>query len=182
MTHSLTLTKSVFKNKILVTAAAIVSAVALPQIFHLIGAASGLGVSPGETFLPMHLPVLLAGLLFGPMVGAFAGAISPLLSYTLTGMPFQAMLPFMVTELTVYGLVAGWLSSVDMNLFVKILMVQISGRVARFLAIAIAVYAFGSNMNITQSWSVILSGLPGIILQWSLLPLLIFWLKNTANK
>ena len=47
------------------TVIAVASAVALPQIFHLLGLVSNLGTSIGETFLPMHLPVIMAGLLAG---------------------------------------------------------------------------------------------------------------------
>ena len=44
------------KTQVLATCAAIAGAVALPQLFHMVGALSGLGTAPGEIFLPMHLP------------------------------------------------------------------------------------------------------------------------------
>ena len=97
------------KAQTLAALIALVSAVALPQIFHLMGAVSGLGTSLGETFLPMHLPILAVGLLAGPWAGLAAGALAPLVSFGLTGMPAAAMLPFMMSELAVYGLVPGLL-------------------------------------------------------------------------
>ena len=39
--------------------AAVAGAVAVPQLFHVLGAVSGLGTSLGEIFLPMHLPIML---------------------------------------------------------------------------------------------------------------------------
>lgn len=55
------------------TVLAIVAAVALPQLFHVIGAVSGQGTMLGVAFLPMHLPIIFVGLIAGPAVGAIAG-------------------------------------------------------------------------------------------------------------
>lgn len=49
------------KIQTLAAAAAVVGAVAVPQLFHVMGAVSGLGTALGETFLPMHLPIILVG-------------------------------------------------------------------------------------------------------------------------
>ena len=68
-------------------------AVALPQLFHVIGAVSGQGTMLGVAFLPMHLPIIFVGLIAGPAVGAIAGAAAPLVSFLLSGMPMLAMLP-----------------------------------------------------------------------------------------
>ena len=97
------------KVQALATLAAIIGAVAIPQIFHVVGAISGLGTGLGEAFLPMHLPIILVGLLAGPYAGAIAGAFGPLVSFALSGMPGLAMLPFMVNVLAAYGLFAGLL-------------------------------------------------------------------------
>ena len=66
------------RAKTIYTIAAIAGAVVLPQIFHTLGAVSGLGTSVGEAFLPMHLPIILAGLLADPFVGAVSGSWHPL--------------------------------------------------------------------------------------------------------
>lgn len=89
------------------TVLAIVAAVALPQLFHVIGAVSGRGTALGVAFLPMHLPIIFVGLIAGPAVGAIAGAAAPLASFLLSGMPMLAVLPFMMIELCAYGFVAG---------------------------------------------------------------------------
>ena len=43
-------------TKAAATLLAIAAAVALPQLFHVIGAVSGQGTALGVAFLPMHLP------------------------------------------------------------------------------------------------------------------------------
>ena len=167
------------KTQTLATIGAVVAAVVVPQLFHVLGAVSGLGTALGETFLPMHLPILLVGLLAGPYVGVIAGLFGPLVSFALTGMPGVAMLPFMMVELCVYGLCAGLLHNVKMPSLAKIVIAQVAGRAIRALAILIAVYAFDNQaVSVSVIWTSIATGLPGLLLQWSLLPLLLFWVDN----
>lgn len=66
MTTSITSKKLSVKTQTIGALIALVSAVALPQIVHVIGAASEMGTSLGEIFLPMHLPIILMGFLVGP--------------------------------------------------------------------------------------------------------------------
>ena len=84
------------KTKTLATIGAIIAAVALPQLLHIIGLVSNMGTALGETFLPMHIAILAAGLLGGGTVGFVSGALAPLISFALTGMPTVYMLPFMI--------------------------------------------------------------------------------------
>lgn len=93
----------------LATALAIIGAVAVPQLFHAVGAVSGLGTALGVAFLPMHLPVILVGLLAGPYAGAVSGLLGPVAGFVLSGMPGPMKLPFMMVELCAYGLIAGLL-------------------------------------------------------------------------
>lgn len=165
--------KNAVLSKLLIAAAAIIGAVALPQIFHLIGVVSGTGAAVGAALLPMHIPVLLAGFLGGPVVGAVAGVLSPVLSSALTSMPAAAVLPFMVIELGVYGLTAGLLRKTEMNSFVKLLIVQVAGRIARAAAVLAAVYIFGSaQLTAASAWEFVTAGLFGILIQWALIPYL----------
>ncbi len=162
--------------------AAIIGSVAVPQIFHAIGAVSGLGTALGETFLPMHLPIILAGLLAGPYAGAFAGLFGPLVSFALTGMPGQLMLPFIMTELCIYGASAGILRNVKIPNIAKVLIVQTAGRTIRAAAVLFAVYAIGNeSIKIAVIWNSILTGIPGLFLQWSLIPLLMYRIENTKK-
>lgn len=115
-------------------------------------------------------------------MGAVTGAVSPLLSFALTGMPSAALLPFMMIELTVYGVVCGLLKSKKMPVILKVLTAQILGRAIRAAAILIAFYGFKSTaVSPTIILSSIASGLPGLILQWTLLPLLIYRVKGLSK-
>ena len=167
------------KVQTLAALAAIVGAVVVPQIFHVMGAVSGLGTALGETFLPMHLPIILVGLLAGPYAGAVAGLLGPVVSFAFSGMPTIAMLPFMMIELCVYGLCAGLLRNVKMPTVAKVLLVQIAGRAVRAAAILIAVYVVGSNaVSVAIIWKSIATGVFGLVLQWALLPLIIYRVEN----
>lgn len=171
------------KAQIFATLGAIVAAIILPQIFHAVGAVSGLGTALGETFLPMHLPILLVGLLAGPIAGATAGAISPVISFLTTGMPLPAMLPFMVIELCTYGWISGLFRRSSLPTFVRLLIAQIGGRALRAIAILIAVYAgVSTSVPVSVIWTSIAIGLPGILLQWALLPLLVYRIEGKVRK
>lgn len=171
------------KAQTLWTIGTIVGAVALPQLFHLMGAVSGLGTKLGETFLPMHLPIIIAGLLAGPYVGAIAGFLSPLVSFALSGMPSAAMLPFMMIELCVYGLASGLLRNIKLPVIGKVLMAQVGGRLVRAAAIAFSVYALGNDsIKISVIWTSIASGIFGLALQWVLIPLIVFRAENGSRN
>ena len=167
------------KAKTLYAAAAIAGAVVLPQIFHALGAVSGLGTSVGEAFLPMHLPVILAGLLAGPLVGAVSGFSAPLISFALSGMPLFTMVPFMAIELCAYGLLAGLLRSAKMPEAAKVLLIQLGGRLVKAAAIAAAFYVFGSeSVQVSSVLTSVYTGVFGIVLQLVLIPLIIYRAEN----
>ena len=76
--HRTDLPKLSLSTKAAATVLAIVAAVALPQLFHVIGAVSGQGTMLGVAFLPMHLPIIFVGLIAGPAVaGVFLSGRSP---------------------------------------------------------------------------------------------------------
>lgn len=163
------------KTQTLATIMAIIGAVVIPQLFHAMGAVSGLGTSLGETFLPMHLPIILVGLIAGPYAGAIAGLLGPLASHLMTGMPGSLMLPFMMIELCAYGALSGLFRNIRIPVIAKVFITQLGGRIIRAIAILIAVYALGNeSVKVSVIWSSITAGLPGLVLQWSLLPLLIY--------
>ena len=167
------------KAQALATGLAIVGAVVIPQIFHILGMVSGTGTAPGETFLPMHLPIILVGLLAGPYAGAVAGAAGPLLSFLLTKMPVASALPFMMIELFAYGLFAGLLRNAKMPSVAKVALAQILGRVVRAAAILFAVYVLsGESIGVASVWMSVVKGLPGLALQWSLIPLIVYRVEN----
>ncbi len=173
-TTGITKTNLSVKVQTIATIVAIVSAVALPQIVHLIGRATGMGTAFGELLLPMHLPILLVGLLAGPYAGAIAGLLGPVCSFSLAGMPGMAVLPFMMIELCVYGLSAGLLRKINMPTVGKVLVAQMAGRVCRALAVAIAFYVLGTTeIAVASVWAGTVNGVTGIALQLILLPVIV---------
>lgn len=169
------------KTKTSAAVGAVVAAVALPQLFHLLGMVSNMGTTLGETFLPMHLSIFMVGLLAGSAAGVISGALAPIISFALTGMPTIYMLPFMVIELAMYGLISGLLADKKMPSIAKLLSAQIGGRAVRAIAIAAGFYLLGTKINPAVIWSSIVAGLPGLILQWVLIPLTIFYIDKKAQ-
>lgn len=93
------------------------------------------------------------------------------------------MLPFMVIELAAYGLIAGLLRTANMPTIAKVLLVQVGGRVVRAAAILFAVGVLGNTtVAVATIWMSVLAGLPGLILQWGLIPLIMFWVEHRAAK
>ncbi|MDE5763678.1 MAG: ECF transporter S component [Ruminococcus sp.] len=182
MTTAITSKKLSVKTQTIGAFIALVSAVALPQLVHVIGVASGMGTSLGEIFLPMHLPIILMGFLVGPYAAGAAGLLSPLVSFVLTGMPSSVMLPFMMIELCVYGICAGLLKDVKLPTIAKVLIAQIAGRLVRAGAIAVGFYVFDSVVNPTVALTSITAGLFGIILQLVIIPLAVYRLKEADNE
>jgi riboflavin transporter FmnP len=141
----------------------------LPLVFH-----SVFGEAGGRALLPMHYAVLLGGLLLGPVAGAFLGITTPLLSTVLTGMPPAAILPPMVIELAVYGLVAGlahrrWKLAPLWSLCIA----MVVGRVCLGLAVALLGPSIGLKAEpAAYVVTSIVTGLPGIGVQLVMIPLL----------
>ena len=171
-----------WKTKAAATVAALIVAVALPQFFHVLGVATGIGSKIGEVLLPMHIAVFVAGFCAGPWAGLTTGALAPMLSYALTGMPAAAVLPFMAIELSGYGIASGLTADAPVSPFYKLLGAQIFGRALRAAAVLVAVYGFGAGVPVASIWQSAVTGLPGIALQWAIVPLVTFWLARKQNR
>ncbi len=157
------------------TVAAIAGAVLVPEVFHALGAALGLGTALGRVFLPMYLPVALVGFLAGPIPGVVTGLLGPCMSFLISGMPTASGLPLMMVELACYGLSAGLLRRAKMSLLAKVLLVQATWLVASIVAICALGAIAGNGIDVVASVSTsvlaLAYGIPGIALQWVLLPL-----------
>ena len=176
--NSLAIRFAKIKTKTVAVMVAVAAAVLLPQLAHMLGAALGAGSSVGEMFLPMHLPVLFIGALLGPWAGFATGVLSPLASHMLTGMPVSVMLPFLMIELSVYGLTAGWMKNKLCKPIARVLAAQIAGRGARSLAMVFAFYLFGSSLPLQASWTYITAGVWGIVIQLLVLPVLLAFVEK----
>lgn len=141
----------------------------LPRFFHMFGAA-------GSIFLPMHIPVMLAGLLLGPRFGLIVGILTPLLSSLLTGMPpLMPILPIMLPELAAYGWCGGYLYRLRRHgLLFSLLLTMLLGRIMAMLGAFLLVRTMAVQLAPLYYLSgAVLTGLPGIILQIILLPVLV---------
>ncbi len=162
--------------QMVITALCIAIGVVLPVAVHSIPNA-------GSILLPMHLPVLLCGLLCGPAYGLACGVVTPLLSSLITSMPPAAMLPSMICELAVYGLIAGLLillvrtGSQVANVYISLVGAMLLGRVVYGVVNALIFRAGEYTMQIWLTASFV-TALPGIIIQLVLLPLIVLALRK----
>jgi riboflavin transporter FmnP len=139
--------------------------VLFPIVFHQFGLA-------GRLFLPMHLPVFLAGFICGPVGGFLVGLTAPVVSFLMTGMPPTYAVPLMSIELPLYGLAAGLTYyKMRMNIYVALIISMIVGR----LGFALGLLIMGTFIELPYGISayfkaVIVTGLPGIIIQLVFIP------------
>ncbi|MBP3620962.1 MAG: ECF transporter S component [Lachnospiraceae bacterium] len=167
------------KLKTVASLIGIISAVLLPQIVHMVGKITETGSHLGEMLLPMQLPVLIVGLFAGPVAGLTTGILAPIISYTLTGMPGNAILPFMILELATYGLISGLVREFKTNTFFKVFLAQFAGRGIRAIAILVAFYVVGSDkIAPAVIWTSIKVGFVGILVQLIVIPFLIYIVRK----
>ena len=157
-------------KKLVFTAACAALCLVLPMAFHAIPNA-------GQVILPMHIPVLLCGLICGWPYGGVCGIIGPLQSSVITGMPPAAMLPSMMVECAVYGFTSGVLmkyirtGKAVTDLYICLISAMAVGRIAAGFAKA---WIFTPGVSpfawVTTS---LVTGIPGIVLQLAVLPLVV---------
>ena len=157
-------------RKLVFTAVCAALCLVLPMAFHAIPNA-------GQVILPMHIPVLLCGLICGWPYGGVCGLIGPFLSSIITGMPPAAMLPSMMVECAVYGFTSGLLmkyvrtGKTVTDLYISLISAMAAGRIAAGFAKA---WIFTPGVSpfawVTTS---LVTGIPGIVLQLAVLPLVV---------
>src|SRR3989338_9184754 len=101
-----------------------------PMLAHYFG-----GVAAGRLFLPMHFFVLAGALLLGWQAGLAIGVLTPLISYSLTGMPPAMILPFIVIEVAAYGFLAGIFQQKFKNIWLSFAGALILGRAILFVVL-----------------------------------------------
>jgi len=149
--------------------------VAVPWVLHQIHPLAG------PTFLPMFFFALMAGLLLGWRVGLLVGFLSPLISFSLSGMPVSGILPQIVVHNSILGLSAGLLrGTFRINLVLSLLIAIIIGRLA--LGLTVLAVSFGGVSPLTSVWQTVQQGWPGIAIQLAALPLIIIGLNHWLAK
>lgn len=133
----------------------------------------------GNMLSPMHLCVMMEGLLCGPALGLLFGFLLPLTRSLTLGMPMMYPTAIaMAFEMAAYGFVIGILyqkmrpQSLK-TIYISLICAMIIGRliwgVTRVVLLMLYKTPFSFEIFITAGF---LSGIPGIILQFILIPLL----------
>jgi len=150
--------------------------VVLPQAFHAIPNA-------GSIFLPMHIPVLISGYAVGPVYGLICGILTPLLSHLIFSMPPTPVLPSMLCELAVYGLMTGLLNKLIktendiLKAYLVLLGAMLCGRITYGILNTLIFRAGSYSLNAWLS-AAFITAVPGIIIQLVLIPILVVRLKK----
>ena len=163
-------------RNLVIAAMMIALGVALPQAFHAVPNA-------GSIFLPMHIPVLLAGFATGPVYGLICGILTPFLSHLMFGMPPAPVLPSMLFELALYGLMSGLLSRIIKfkpfiaKVFTVLILSMLCGRIGYGLLNALVLKAGSYTLKAWIS-AAFVTALPGIIIQLIVIPLVLTALQK----
>lgn len=162
-------------KKLVFTAVCAALCVVLPMAFHAIP-------NGGSVFLPMHIPVLLCGLICGWPYGGVCGLLGPALSSLLTGMPMAAYLPSMMVECFTYGFVSGLMMKFirtrhqTLDLYISLVTAMTLGRVVAGFAKSL-IFSPGTAPFLWVTTS-LATGIPGIIIQLLLMPLVVLALTR----
>ncbi|MBE7042485.1 MAG: DUF1893 domain-containing protein [Ruminococcaceae bacterium] len=148
--------------------------------------AHGFGIT-GNVVLPMHIPVLLCGFFCGPLYGALCGLILPVLNSILTGMPvLYPMAPLMTCELFTYGLISGLLyrlygcSKKMIAIEGALIPAMLAGRIVYGIAAWILLF-FDADAGQFSVVSSVVTGLPGILIQIVLIPVIVSAVQKRKN-
>lgn len=147
-------------------------AVYAPYIVHFFG-----GANAGQRFLPMPFFVLLAGIFLGWRAGLATAIAAPLISFSISGMPAMQILPFIVLQMAVIGIVSGILRN-GKNIIVSMAASMASG----WLVIGIALFLFSKMSAKNYVISGIRNGFPGILLELILIPLIVIVINRYLSR
>jgi hypothetical protein len=139
--------------------------VVLPPIFHVFGL--------GSTFLPMFLPVMLGSMLLSWKFALVLAIFAPLTSWLLTGMPplVPPILPLMLAELVLLALICSVLHvHLQRSVWFTLLIAIIADRLLLFFMVTFAASWLSLDPAVF-SIALVVSGLPGIVLQLLVIPL-----------
>ena len=165
------------------TAVFVSLSVATPWLFHQFNLA-------GATFLPMFLFIFIAGLAFGWRAGLVVGVLTPLVSYGISRMPLFTILPQVVIEAAVFGLVAGLLrEKLHLRFFWAFLGAMFAGLTALFIFVLVrsfigTVYSpLGVSSNAYSAvLATIKQGWPGLVIQLATVPFIAGFLEKKLAK
>ena len=171
-----------FVKKLTLTAMFLSLGIVLPMFF-------GQVPQIGSMLLPMHIPVFLCAFICGWKYSAPMSFVLPLLRTVLFSRP--KMYPDAIAiafELAVYALVAGLIYwsffKKDMKaVYVSLISAMVLGRVVRIVVQMALLGLKGTPFTFSAVFSsVVIVGLPGIILQLIAVPLILFTFKRNIKN
>ncbi len=143
----------------------------------------------GDSLLPLHLVVMLCGVICGWQYATAEGLILPFLRAAFFGMPpLYPNAVWMALELATYGFVIGFLFSLRQKysrvyLLVCLVCSMLAGRVVwgitKAILLGVADKPFGFKAFLAGGF---VDALPGIILQFVLVPLIVELAYRIQNK
>lgn len=140
----------------------------------------------GSMLLPMHIPVLLCGLICGWQYGLTIGAILPLMRSMLFSMPpFYPTAVAMAFELAAYGFIIGFVYSHSRwncirSLYRAIIAAMLGGRIVWGIVQALLLGVEGNTFTLQMFLAgAFINALPGIVLQFILIPSVMLALDKT---
>lgn len=161
--------------------------VLLPRIFHLSGMSE-----IGKMLLPMHLGVLVAGTFLGKYYGLWIGFFTPFLNTLTSGMPPFPLNSMMAFELAAYGFFTGMLMELlprikvlgkDIKIYISLIISMVVGRLVYAITLWLAAMLFA--LNVPKPVSIVAAtglGIPGIIIQLILVPILYYALNKATSR
>lgn len=170
--------KKIYSKKIVTAGLMVALGIVLPY-----ATAHGFGIQ-GNILLPIHIPVLLCGFFCGPLFGTLCGLILPFLNSILTGMPvLYPMAPLMTCELASYGLISGLLYNSFKKkriiaTYVSLISAMLGGRIIFGIAAWFMLY-FDADAGKFSVITSTITGLPGIIIQLILIPIIVTYVKRS---
>ena len=165
-------------HKMILTAIFASIGIVLPQALHIIG-----GPTLGPIFLPIHLPVFIGAMLLGPRSGVIIAVVSLFIGF-LIGMPPYPIIVFMFFEMIVYGLVSGYFYHIlKINVFISYMSAKLLGMITALITINIALLLTNVSLPpVYGSIGMFSVGLPGIVIQIILIPILVVRLKGVYQN
>ncbi|HEY8444488.1 MAG TPA: ECF transporter S component [Bacilli bacterium] len=170
-------------EKIVLTGLFLAIGIILPPIFH--------SVELGNVISPMHFPVILCGLLLGWQYGLICGLLTPFVGFITWGRP--PIMPIGLTmslELATYGLLAGFIykkvrlfTNNIYNLYFALIIAMVAGRIV-YGAVNWVLFLLDLSKTDFRAFltSVFVIGLPGIILQILILPVIVMTIEKRNEK
>jgi len=146
-------------------------AIVLPVLFH--------AVNMGSAFLPMFFPIIIAGYLLALPVALAVGLLSPLISALLTGMPplFPPVAFIMMVEgVVLAGMPVILFQKYRLNMYLTLFFTMCVNRLVSF-GLVVLVSRWLDIPEGAMGISMILKGIPGVILIFIAVPPLVKLLK-----